>query len=139
MFNELLNKLKAFNLPPEKYVVVGSGALGVRGLRASKDLDIIVTKDLWDELAKINPVTKNEWEINTIVLDKNIEALDPAQSLFGNSKEIPIGEIFREADVIDGIKYINLKHLKEFKREFGREKDLKDIELIDNYLSRTDS
>jgi len=40
------------------------------------------------------------------------------------------------AVIIVGLPFLTLKELLAYKKAFGREKDLKDIKLINNYLSQ---
>lgn len=133
-FKTQFENLKKLNLPTDHFVVVSSGALSVRNLRDFEDIDVVVTESLWNEMIKKYKVGINSFGVENLELESDIEILNPAQSIFGNSKIVPIKEIFEQADIFDGIKFINLDHLKKIKKELGREKDLKDIALIDNYL-----
>lgn len=135
-FKAQFEDLKKLNLPKDQFVVVSSGALSVRGIRDSNDLDVIVTELLWNKMAKEYPIIVNDFGVQTLELNSEIEILNPAQSMFGNSTIVPIDEIFEKADEFDGIKFINLDHLKRIKIKFGREKDLRDTELIDEYLNK---
>jgi len=45
-----------------------------------------------------------------------------------------IEEIFASADIFEGIKFVNLAMTVEQKKKWGREKDFKDIELIEKYI-----
>ena len=130
--------LKSFDLPASDFVIVSSGALAIRGIREAKDLDVIVTPALWNELIKTHPVGLNTWNIERVFLDKDgdIEILNPAQSIFGNSKIVPFQKIFDKADIFEGVRFMNLEHLKKIKARLGREIDLRDIELIDRYLTK---
>ncbi len=51
-----LDELEKLNLPKGKFSIFGSGPLAIRGLRENKDLDILVTHNLWYKLAKKYPV-----------------------------------------------------------------------------------
>lgn len=133
-FQNKLKILKELNFPTSEFVVVGSGSLAIREIRDTKDLDVIVTQSLWDNFSKKYKVELNESSIERLDLGNDIEILNPSQSLFGNSKIILVDEIFEKADMFGGVKFINLDHLKKIKFSFGREKDLKDIKLIDEYL-----
>ena len=135
-FQTQFENLKKLNLPADQFVVVGSGALSIKGIRDSKDLDVIVTNSLWSRMIKKYKVGINSFGVENLELENDIEILNPTQSIFGNSKVVPITEIFEKADIFDGIKFLNLDHLKKIKKELGREKDLKDIKLIDDYLSK---
>lgn len=139
MLDKEIEQLKKLELPVDKFVVVSSGALAVRGIREAKDLDVIVTNSLWNKLATTYQ-TEVENGVERIKFDNsNIEILNPAQSIFGNSGVVSVEEIFEKADIFGGIKFINLNHLKKIKLKLGREKDLKDIELIDEYLKNNSS
>lgn len=134
-FQAQFNSLKKLNLPTDQFVVVGSGSLSVRGIRESLDLDVIVTQSLWGEMTKKYLVRINSFGAEDLDLENEIEILNPVQSIFGNSGIIPVEQIFEKADLFDGIKFINLDHLSKIKLKLNREKDLKDIELINQYLS----
>jgi len=51
-FQKLLQELKKLNLPNDQYAIYGSGPLAIRGLKEIHDLDVIVTDELYQELAK---------------------------------------------------------------------------------------
>lgn len=126
--------LKGLGLPVNEFVVVGSGALSVRSIRDSEDIDLIATKSFWDKMIKKFKVGINNSGVEHIELGPGVEMLNPTQSIFGNSKSVPLDEIFEKADIFDGIKFINLNHLARIKKELGREKDLRDIALINDYF-----
>ena len=132
--NTQIKNLKKLDLPNDNFVVVGSGALAIRGIREAQDIDIIVTHSLWDEMAQKYKIGLNQWGIENICLNNDIEILNPVQSIFGNSKYIPAQEIFNKADMFYGIKFINLEHLKKIKEQLGRKIDLQDIVLIDDFI-----
>jgi hypothetical protein len=133
-FKSDLQELKKLNLPASDFCIVGSGTLAIKGIRDTKDLDVIVTNKLWNDLlAKYESEVENG--VERIKFNNNIEILNPSQSIFGNSGVVAIEEIFEKADVVDDIKFINLDHLKKIKLMLGREKDLNDIKLIDKYLN----
>ncbi len=130
-----LENLRQLGLPPDQYIVVSSGALAVRQIREAADLDVVVTEDLSEKLINKYKVQLNEWGVERIDVGNDIEILNPSQSLFGGSKLVPLEEMMSEADLINGIKFINLKHLRIVKEQLGREIDMKDIQLIDDYLA----
>lgn len=122
---KLLRELKELNLPRDKFAVYGSGPLGVRRLRKIKDLDLIVTEDLWKKLSR-KYQTKDAGEKLRIDLG-DIEIL-PRPIVYSAE------QLIKEADIIDSIRYVRLETLMELKKKMGREKDFKDIELIKDYL-----
>ncbi len=135
-FQTHLENLKKLKLPEGQFIIISSGAMAVRGIREARDLDIVVTLSVWDELTKKYPVI-NKDNLERINLENDtIEILHPSHSVFADSLGVSVEEMFEKADVFDGIKFMSLEHLKKIKKVMAREKDLKDIELIDEYLKR---
>lgn len=134
-FKERLEKFKEFGIPTSEYIIAGSGPMAIRGIREAQDVDVVVTEKIWNELVKKYEVKKNSFGKEKLDLSEDIEILNPAESIFTNSKLVPAAEIFAQADEFDGIKFISLEHLKIFKQYLGREKDFEDIKLIDEYLA----
>lgn len=129
---ELLSKLDKFSLPKDEYVITGSGPLSIRGIRLMSDIDMGVAKDLWDKLSKKHQIIE-EGGVRKIRLADNIELF------FDNSFGEPmsgaptITEQVKKSEVIDGYPFQSLNHLKWFKQNSGREKDLDDIKLLQKY------
>lgn len=131
---EQLSSLKKLELPRDQFIVAGSMPLAIRGIRSAKDIDMIVTPVLWDILSAKYNTKPNKWGVETFCLPDQIEILNPKQSIFGNSSIIPLDELLEKADIFDGIKFMNLGHLRKMKLKLGRDKDLQDVKLIDVYL-----
>lgn len=131
---EKLQELKNLNFPPDQFVVVSSGALAVRGIREAKDLDVIVSDNLWAEL-KNKYLVKNDTGFSRIEISENIEILGDG-STYTNSSVVSFDEIFEKSDVFEDIKFINLQHLKKIKAKLSRPIDIEDIKLIDSYLNK---
>jgi len=126
----LLRELDKLNLPKDKYAITSSGCLAVRGIREANDVDIIVTDDLWCKLIKSYKTIKSQYDGEKITLSNNVEAL-------GGFKNPPTtDELITKADKIDGRRYVDLNWIIFFKVKWEREKDLRDINLIDKYLKK---
>ncbi|PIU33268.1 hypothetical protein COY29_01795 [Candidatus Woesebacteria bacterium CG_4_10_14_0_2_um_filter_39_14] len=126
---ELLKELENFGLPKDKFAIFGSGPMGIRGLRKVRDLDLVVMSEIWQELAKkyqVKKVKKGE----KIFLSKNIEIRQRPNTKLNADK------LIGQADIFDGIRYVKLKNVIEYKEKLKRVKDLKDIELIKKYLQK---
>jgi len=65
--------------------------------------------------------------------EQKIEILGEG-SLFRDPEIASLEEMIKTADIIGGHRFLNLLLLRKFKAKKGREKDLKDIELIDQHL-----
>jgi len=129
-FYTLLTQLDQINLDKDRYAITSSGSMAIRGIREARDIDVIVTPDYWQELIAKYPVKKMP-SCDAICLNEAVEILGNFQtsSIYSQIEQI------NQADVIDGHRYVNLEMVKVFKQMTRREKDLRDIELIDEYLS----
>ena len=133
-FQKLITKLKKLNLPADQYVIISSGVLAVRGIREANDLDIVVTKSLWQELTQ-KYKTEETQHRQVVRPDPDIEILGPAHN--PDDDLFDMDELVKNSsELIGGIPYLKLETVKVIKQKMGRDKDLKDIELIDHYLSR---
>ncbi len=124
-FIKQLNKLKPLNLPKNKFAIFGSGPIVIRGFREARDIDIIVKKELWDELKKkYAKFIKNNPEcikIDNIEIYKDWPGFDE------------VNQLIDEAEIIGGWPFVKLKYVLIWKKRIRREKDIKDIELIKKY------
>lgn len=129
---EILIKLKKLNLPIGEYAVFGSGPIAIRNLRESSDIDIITTIELFETLKKkhknLLSHTKNG--------DEKINFDDI--EIFHNWRDIDvnINELIKNADIIKGYPFVKLEHVIRWKKNRGKEKDLKDIDLIKSFLNK---
>jgi len=130
----IINKVKALNLPFGEYVVAGAGILEALNIRETNDVDVAVTKDLHKKLRETG-----EWEeeekYGKIFLKK--EKVDVIPQLDWEEYKTTTEEAISSATVIEGIPFMNLEELIKFKTALAREKDFKDIELIKEYLNKT--
>ena len=133
---DIFKKLKELNFPKGEYVVAG-GAMAAHGIREAHDLDILVTPKLYEHLLNngwVKCVCKQCTKVNRFMLKKEDVDILPDYT-FGNY----IGDVdwlIKNADMIQGYPFINLVEFMKFKKELGRPKDIKDIELIKEYLKK---
>ena len=126
-FLEYCKKVKQMNLPFGKYAILGSGPLAIRGIRDSKDIDLIVTQDIFE-------VYKNKpgWNIKHFY-EKDFLEKDGIElwNKIGPG-EWNIEKLIKKAEIIDGLPIVNLKDFIKWKQSAGREKDMIDVELAKN-------
>ncbi len=128
-FTEYLKKFDALGLNPDECMLTGGAVMAVHGLRDCKDLDVFITNSLWEKLKQEYPEGVKTFPGYDSLFINDIEFL----SNFREENPWTVEQQFQEADVINGRKYQTLEKIKFFKKRVGREKDLKDIELIENY------
>lgn len=133
MFEELIKSVKSLNLPIGKYVLFGSAPIIVKGLRpALHDIDIVVKEDLWNEYQNKEGWVKKPFNDKETYLEwsgKNIE--------FWKSwgpGEWDVNKIIEEAEIIDGLPFVQLETVLEWKKICARPKDIEDIKLLEKYI-----
>lgn len=129
-FQELIERLKSLNLPPDQFALFGSAPMAVRGLREPGDFDVVTTKKLFAKLALKYPVEQS-WHGGKIKIAKDIDVYN------ATAAPIPAETLIERADVFDGIRFLNLDDTIVAKRVQNREKDRQDIQLIEEYLNST--
>ncbi|HTK33185.1 MAG TPA: hypothetical protein VL335_01410 [Candidatus Paceibacterota bacterium] len=141
MTQSIFDKVRALNLPLGKYVVVG-GVMEALGIRKNNDVDVVVTKDLFNKL-KAASLYKTcdctECEEIRLKDDKEILKGDGVDIIskysFRDLYYCPTETLIEKANIIEGLPFVSLDELRKWKSACAREKDLADIKLIDGYLS----
>lgn len=119
---ELLNLLESLKLDPNEYWLIAGAAMVFYGFRKeTRDLDLGCTSKLANDLeAKGYP---------TEIMPDGTRKVCPAPDI-----EIFENWIYDQVEIIDGIPVISVSGLITMKKIIGREKDIKDIQLIESCL-----
>lgn len=131
----MISEVKKLSLPLGKYAVVMGASLCAHNVRDAGDVDIIIDKCLARGLLKKGFILENLVSdgVPCQRLSKgNIEIFDYFLNVGTFDKR---NTVFKELDIISGIPFINLKNMMTIKNRFGREKDKKDILLIEAHLT----
>jgi inorganic pyrophosphatase len=131
---DIFSRIKTLDLPFGEYVVVSSGTLEALGIRTAQDLDIAVTPTLFKKLRAAGRWTEEE-RYGKLFLSK--PSIDIIRQLSWDAYPTTNEEAIASALIIDGIPFMNLYELKQFKQALGREKDLADIKRIEAYEKNT--
>ena len=108
-------KIAELNLQAGSYIVVGSGILGALGIRESNDIDLVVTNEMYDFIGTLG-WEKGSWG-DDIVYQQGV--FDIGNDWYGKST----ADLLKDAQVVDGVPYLNLKDVYEWKKQRGQEKD----------------
>lgn len=119
----IFERIKSLDLPFGQYVIVGSGIMEAFGMRKATDIDISVTEELFEKLRDVVDIWRQE-------------GIDIKTKLLNGEYPVTTQELINSAITIEGIPFMNLEELIKFKQATAREKDFKDIELIETYLKR---
>ena len=119
---ELLNLLESLKFDSNEYWLIAGAAMVFYGFRKeTRDLDLGCTSKLADDLeAKGYP---------TEIMPDGTRKICPAPDV-----EIFENWLYDRVEIIDSIPVISVKGLIAMKKSIGREKDIKDIQLIESCL-----
>jgi len=118
---EMLSRLREFPYDAGEYWLVAGGAMVLYGLRSeTADIDLGCSTSLADRLAA------DGWPCTI---------MDGGARHFCCGDEIEIFENWRFDRIVsvEGVPVLSLDGLAEMKRMLGREKDLRDLKLINEY------
>lgn len=135
---DIKSKLSDLSLTPDNSIVIGSGILHVLNIRESNDLDIVVNQDTYKRL-KLNPLFRTIKLFDLDILQYDIYEIGTGWNITDINKIYTFEDLYQNSVVIDGIRYNSLEFLLKVKKiwvsgQNPREKDKKDIEIIENYL-----
>lgn len=120
--NEIIKRLESLNLDKTQYWVIAGGAMVLHGLRdETSDIDLGCTKRLADELIRRGYAA-------ALMKDGT------RRITFAEDIEIFEEWIFDKIVMLEDIPVISLNGLLEMKKDLGREKDLRDMKLIEEFL-----
>ena len=129
----IVEEIKSLDLPKGEYVVFGSGPLAIHKIRDTHDIDLLVSPELYQELKKRGWEEK-VWKSGSKYLAyRNVEA---GQDWDHGSYNPSLEDLLASAETFDGVPFANLEEVTRWKKVFGRDKDKRDIELINSYLKK---
>lgn len=128
------SEVKKLGLPLGQYAITGSGALGIRNLRAIGDIDIIVAPKLWESLVKKYGLVDKDGVKRVVIPGGLVEAFGEC-SYAADTNAPTITDRIARAEQIDGLPFESLADVLYYKRKMGREKDLRDIRLIEKTVN----
>ncbi len=133
----IFDLVRALELPFGHYAITSSsGPMGATGLREIHDAGIIADDYLWEILAReYKPIQKDG--ITKIVLSKGLVKIMGKGSFFNNYSDTDPDIIhqIKTADILDGLPFVKLDYVRLFKHRSARQKDLIDIQIIDQYIN----
>lgn len=131
----IVEEMKKLQFPQGQYVIVGSGPLGIRGIKETNDIDIVVSPELferckqdwWEQLPRTYPDKIGQIYLRhgyvELFLDVNCGDFNPT-----------LKELLQRADIIEGITFVSLKDVIKFKQSYNKPKHWEDIKIIEKYL-----
>jgi hypothetical protein len=129
-------RVKKLGLPLDQIIIIGSGILDQLGIRQSTDIDVAVDRATLEKIAG-----DSDWaeKLDTnqrrylVKCDGSAEIWDGWEI---DGRIVEYDELLDYAVEYDGVKFVNLDFLRRWKNWRGREKDIQDVRLIDEWRAK---
>lgn len=132
----VFEEVQSLRFPKDAYVVLGSAVLAAHGVREARDIDILVRSSLFDALRK-----KPDWKEDP----QESGRLGLANGRFFVMTNWPINYPADEegwtlddfgpfTSEVEGIPFLDLSFMRDWKASVMRPKDLEDVHLIDRHV-----
>lgn len=127
--SDIVAQVRQLGWPLDQVVVIGSGLLDAWGLRPSDDVDVVVAPELFEILRRARDDLRYEDRggYGALIRDNLEVFLD-----WGD--ELPYEVLRQDAIQIDGVWFMNPAQLIARKKVMGRDKDLQDVALLEEFL-----
>ncbi len=121
--SELVARLRQLPFDPKDYWLITGGAMVFYGIREETgDIDLGCTRELADQLESQG--------FRTTVMSDGTRRIQ-----MGNDVEIFEEWLYDKVELVEEIPVISIPGLIEMKRSIGREKDMRDIRLIEEFIN----
>ena len=129
-------RVKELGLPLDQIIIIGSGILDQLGIRQSADIDVAAGRAVLEEIARssgwVEKLDKNQRQY-LVKHDGSVEIWDGWEI---DGRIVEYDELLGYAVEYDGVKFVNLDFLRRWKNWRGREKDIQDVRLIDEWRAK---
>ena len=136
MSQTFAERVKELGLPLDQLIIIGSGILDQLGIRQSTDIDVAVDRATLEKLAGdsdwAEKLDKNQRRY-LVKCDGSVEIWDGWEI---DGRIVEYDELLDYAVEYDGVKFVNLDFLRRWKNWRGREKDIQDVRLIDEWRAK---
>ena len=139
MSETFADKVKALDLPLDQIIVIGSGILDQLGIRPASDIDLAASSDLMKKLSDESGDWLKKFDDNQrfyfIKDDGSAEVWDGWDF---DGQTVSYDDLLDYAVEYDGVRFVDLEFLRKWKSWRGREKDVRDVELIDEWRANNE-
>lgn len=139
MSETFADRVKELGLPLEQIIVIGSGILDQLGIRRAEDVDIAASSELIKKLSKDYGDWTRKLDGNQrpyfVKIDGSAEFWDGWEF---DGQVVGYDDLLSHSVVYDDVRFVNLEFLRRWKNWRGREKDIRDVELIDEWRAKNE-
>ena len=129
-------RVKELGLPLDRIIIIGSGILDQLGIRQSADIDVATNREVLEKIARsggwVEKLDKNQRQY-LVKHDGSVEIWDGWEI---DGRIVEYDELLDYAVEYDGVKFVSLDFLRRWKNWRGREKDIQDVRLIDEWRAK---
>ena len=129
---EIIEKVHRLNLPADSYIVFGSCPLAVAGIREARDIDLLVSGELFRILKTRGWREQHKGPNDTPLVYDVFEA--HAHWDF-DSYTATVEQLLPGAMIVRGVPFASLDEVRKWKAGSKRAKDQRDVRLIDKLAS----
>lgn len=131
---QLLKVLRELGLPRDGYVIFGGACLAIRDLRATDDIDLFVSKEVYEELKGRGWQERTDlWEQPWLQTEINGIIIEVYQHFEAEGWQPRFEHYLTEPEMVGGYRFMPLDELYEWKAFVRRPKDVADMKLIEQY------
>ena len=139
MSETFVDKVKALNLPLDQIIVIGSGILDQLGIRPASDIDLAASSDLMKKLSEESGDWLKKFDDNQrfyfVKDDGSAEVWDGWEF---DGQVVSYDDLLDYVVEYDGVRFVNLEFLSQWKKWRSREKDVQDVKLIDEWRANNE-
>lgn len=136
MSQTFAERVKELGLPLDQIIIIGSGILDQLGIRQSADIDVATNRAVLEEIARSDDwakkIDKNQRRY-LVKCDGSAEIWDGWEI---DGRVVEYDKLLDYAVEYDGVKFVSLDFLRRWKNWRGREKDMQDVRLIDEWREK---
>lgn len=126
-FDALFNYLRDLHLPIGDFAIFGSGPMIVRGhISGANDLDVICRGEAWEIACSRGVVSYDERHDVSLASHCNGRVTFGTEWAIG---DFDVDNLIDTAEIIDGLPFVQLRHVIEYKETRASAKDLVHLEL----------
>ncbi len=120
--------VRSLELPAQDYAIFGSGPLLVRGIiEDANDIDIICRGGAWRHAQQLGEmIYLDDYEIEVVSIDNQKVTIGTSWGI----GQFDIDELIDTAEEINGLPFVQLRFVVEYKTIGGRPKDIRHLDLL---------
>lgn len=126
----ILEVVRGLELPVRDYAIFGSGPLLVRGIiEDTNDIDIVCRGDAWQHAQELGEIVYlDEYDVDVVSIDNQRITIGTSWGI----GDFDIDELIDTAEEINGLPFVKLRHVIEYKMLANRPKDIVHLEQLES-------